>query len=83
MDRNSIRKYARRNNLVLPKCMRKVAWSLMICAMPREVARSIQSRLGELKISKARYEDLLGETDHYYPEYLKLLSTQVLGWKIC
>jgi len=36
----------------------------------------VRSRLGELKISKARYEDLLGEANHYYPEYLKLLATQ-------
>jgi intergrase/recombinase len=45
----------------------------MIKAMPREVARFIQSRFGELKISEARYEDLLGEADQYYPGYLKLL----------
>jgi len=33
----------------------------MIKAMSKEVARFIRSRFGELKISEARYEDLLGE----------------------
>jgi len=70
LDRNSVRKYAKRNNLILPKYIRKVAWRLMIRVMPREVARFIQSRLGELRISEARYEDLLGEADTYYPKYL-------------
>jgi intergrase/recombinase len=54
--------------------MRKVAWRLMIKAMPRKVARFIQSRFGELKISEARYEDLLSEADGYYPKYLEMLS---------
>lgn len=39
-------------------------------AMPREVARFIQSRFGKLKVSEARYEDLLSEADGYYPKYL-------------
>ena len=39
----------------------------MVQAMPREVARFIQSRFGELRISEARYEDLLSEADSYYP----------------
>jgi len=72
-DRNSVRKYAKRNNLVLPKYMRKVAWRLMVKIMPREVARFIQSRFGELRISEARYEDLLGEADQHYPKYLEKL----------
>jgi len=33
----------------------------MVQTMPREVARFIQSRFSELKISEARYEDLLNE----------------------
>ena len=74
IDRNAVRKYAKRHNLVLPKYMRKIAWRLMIKAMPREVARFIQSRFGELKISEARYEDLLSEADQHYPRYLKLVS---------
>jgi len=58
--------------------MRKVAWRLMVRAMPREVARFIQSRFGELKISEARYEDLLSEADEYYPRYLRLLQNDLL-----
>jgi hypothetical protein len=41
--------------------------------MPREVVRLIQSCLRELKISEARYEDLLGEAGHCYFSYLKPL----------
>jgi len=33
----------------------------MIKTLSQEVARFIQSRFGELKISEARYKDLLGE----------------------
>jgi len=33
----------------------------MIKAMPKEVVRFIQSRFGELRVSEARYEDLLRE----------------------
>jgi intergrase/recombinase len=53
--------------------MRKVAWRLMVRVMPREVARFIQSHFGELKVSEARYEDLLSEADRYYPKYLSQL----------
>jgi intergrase/recombinase len=74
VDRNSVRKYARRHGLLPPKYMRKVAWRLMVRAMPREVARFIQSRFGELKVSEARCEDLLSEADTYYPEYLNYLG---------
>ena len=45
--------------------------------MPREVARFIQSRFGELKTSEARYEDLLSEADNYYPKYLEKLRELV------
>jgi intergrase/recombinase len=68
-------KYARRNKLLQLKCVCKVTWRLMIRVMPREVARFIQSRFGELKISEARYEDLLSEADQYYSSYLNSLST--------
>ena len=77
VDRNSVRKYAKRNGLLQPKYMRKVAWRLMIRVMPREVARFVQSRLGELRISEARYEDLLSEADEYYPKYLSYLQTLI------
>jgi len=79
VNRRPLEKYVRNHDPLLSKYMKKVAWRLMIRVMPREVTRFIQSRFGELKISEARYEDLLGEADQYYPEYLKLLSTQVLG----
>jgi len=46
----------------------------MIKVISREVARFIQSRFGELKISEARYEDLLSEADEYYSKYLNYLS---------
>jgi intergrase/recombinase len=42
--------------------------------MSREIARFIQSRFGELKISEARYEDLLSEADEHYPKYLEHLN---------
>jgi len=54
----------------LPKYVRKISWRLMVKAMSREVARFIQSRFRELKVSKARYEDLLSEADEKYLEYL-------------
>jgi intergrase/recombinase len=49
----------------------------MIKMLPREVARFIQSRFGELKVSEARYEDLLSEADEYYLKYLNCLSSKV------
>jgi intergrase/recombinase len=55
--------------------MRKVAWRLMVRAMPREVARFVQSRLGELRVSEARCEDLLSEADEYYPKYLEYMRS--------
>ncbi|MEM4976916.1 MAG: integrase, partial [Desulfurococcaceae archaeon] len=67
IDRNSVRRYARRYSLTLPKMFRKVSWRIMVQTMPREVARFIQSRFGELRVSEARYEDLLSEADEYYP----------------
>jgi intergrase/recombinase len=42
----------------------------MIKTLSQEVARFIQSRFGELKISEARYKDLLSEADEHYPKYL-------------
>jgi intergrase/recombinase len=73
INRHQVRKYAKRHGLLLPKYMRKIAWRLMIKAMSREVARFIQSRFGELRVSEARYEDLLSEADENYPKYLKHL----------
>ena len=42
--------------------------------LPREVTRFIQSGFGELKVSEARYEDLLSEADEHYPKYLNYLQ---------
>jgi len=77
VNRHQVTKYAKRHNLVLPKYMRKISWRLMIKVMPREVARFIQSRLGELRVSEARYEDLLSEADENYPKYLKAVKQQL------
>jgi intergrase/recombinase len=46
----------------------------MVKTMPREIARFVQSRFGGLKISEARYEDLLSEADERYPKYLNYLN---------
>jgi len=69
ISRYPITDYVKSHGLLLPKYVRKVAWRLMVKVMPREVARFIQSRFGELKVSEARYEDLLSEADEYYPKY--------------
>ncbi len=77
IDRHSIRRYATRHNLLTPKYMRKAAWRLMVQVMSREVVRFIQSRFGELKVSEARYEDLLSEADKYYPSYIDYLRKNI------
>ncbi|MEM1805943.1 MAG: integrase, partial [Ignisphaera sp.] len=78
IDRNSVRRYAKRHNLTLPKMFRKVSWRIMVQTMPKEVARFIQSRFGELKTSEARYEDLLTEADKHYPRYIEKLIRESL-----
>ncbi|MEM0083131.1 MAG: hypothetical protein QW102_01280 [Candidatus Nezhaarchaeales archaeon] len=45
----------------------------MVQNVSRRVARFVQSRFGELGISKARYEDLLKSADEYYLRYLSTL----------
>ena len=74
LNRDILTKYVKRHNLVLPKYIRKYSWRLMVKTLGREIARFLQSRFGELKISEARYEDLLSEADEKYPEYLKYLK---------
>jgi len=76
-DRRTVTRYAIRHGLLAPKYMRKVSWRLAIKAMPREVVRFIQSRFGELKVSEARYEDLLSEVDEYYPKYLSYIRQNI------
>jgi intergrase/recombinase len=61
----------------MPKYVRKIAWRLMIKAMPREFARFIQSKFGELKISEAKYEDLLSGADQHYPGCLEKLREEL------
>ena len=77
ISRRSIEKFVHGHGLLAPKYMRKASWRLMIQVMSREVARFIQSRLGELKISEARYEDLLSEADKYYPSYIDYLRKSI------
>ncbi len=76
-NKRVVSRFAKKNNLIMPKFMRKVAWRLMIKAMDREVAKFVQSRFGELSVSEARYEDLLTEADQAYPSYLKLLKEEL------
>ena len=52
VSRSPVARYAKRHGLLPLKHMRKVAWRLMVRVMPREVARFIQSRFGELKVSE-------------------------------
>ncbi|MFZ8791617.1 MAG: hypothetical protein ACO2OS_04990 [Thermosphaera aggregans] len=77
VKRRPLEKYVKRRNILLHKYMRKAVWRLMIRVMPREVARFIQSKFGELKIPVARYEDLLSEADENYPRYLDLLTSGI------
>jgi intergrase/recombinase len=75
VNRRPLEVYVKRRGLLLPKYMRKAAWRIMVKVMPREVARFIQSRFGELKVSEARYEDLLSEADEHYSKYLSYLQS--------
>ena len=77
MDRNSARKYAKRNEPLPSKYMRKATWRLMIRALLGEVTRFIEGRLRELKISEARYEDLLSEANGNYPKCLNSISSSI------
>jgi len=74
-----VRIYAKRHSLLAPKYMRKISWRLMVKAMNREVARFIQSRFGELRISEARYEDLLSEADEHYPKYIEIIGQSIFN----
>jgi len=77
VDRTGFHRYVRRHGLVLPKMMRKLSWRVMVSSVPREIARFLQSRLGELSVSEARYEDLLSEADAAYPKYLEALRARL------
>jgi len=73
-NRNQFRKYIKRRGLLLPEMIRKATWRLMVKAMSREAARFVQSRFGELRISKVRYGDLLSEADDVYLKYLEAVK---------
>ncbi|HEW64468.1 hypothetical protein [Fervidicoccus fontis] len=48
VNKDHVTRYAKRNNLILPKYMRKVSWRLMIKAMSREVSRFILRLVDEI-----------------------------------
>ena len=76
-DHRVVSRYTGRHGLVPPKMMRKLSWRIMVSAVPREVARFLQSRLGELSVAESRYEDLLSEADAAYPKYLEVLRARL------
>jgi len=76
-DHRVVSRYMKRHGLVPPKMMRKLSWRIMVSAVPREVARFLQSRLGELSVAESRYEDLLSEADAAYPRYLEALRARL------
>ena len=82
ISKRPVERYIKRRNLLMPKYIRKIAWRLMIKAMPREVARFIQSRFGELKISEAGHEDLLSEADQHYSKYLEKIWEELAGARV-
>jgi len=53
INRHQVKKYARRHGLVLPKCMRKVSWRLMIKTTSREV-HAVSFRRATDKRSRVR-----------------------------
>ncbi len=74
LTRHQVYRYAKRHGFVAPKMLRKLAWMFMRPSMGAEAARFAQSRLGELRVDEARYEDLLSEADEAYPRYLAKLE---------
>ena len=76
-DRSSVSDYANYHNLLRPKYLRKLNWRMLEVVIPKEdVARFIQSRLGEIekKITKAVYSDLLTKADLWYPDVMEVLE---------
>jgi hypothetical protein len=70
IDRRTVTRYTTGHNLLTLKHMRKVSWRLMMKVMLRGIAMFVKSRFGELRISEARYEDLLSEVVKHYPKYI-------------
>jgi len=55
--------------------MRKVNWRILTQIVSnKDVARFIQSRLGELRIPEARYGDMLSRADEEHPRFLEKLK---------
>jgi hypothetical protein len=78
VNRNSVRKYASRNKLLLPKYVRKVAWRLMIKVMPREVAKEIPAEV--LKELVEELTQALGITQEEYERITEYdLSEDIVG----
>jgi hypothetical protein len=78
VSKRVLTKYVKRRNLLLPKYVRKMSWRLMIKVISREVTRFIQSRFGELKISEARHEGLLGEANEGYLKYMDYVNRNLM-----
>jgi len=58
VDRKDLWEYVKRHSLLRPKYPRKVNWRILTQVISyKDVARFTQSRLGELKVSEARYGD--------------------------
>ena len=70
---NLLLRLTRDYNTLVSKLLSRKSRKPMIKALFREIARFIRSGFGELKISEARYENLLGEADEYHREYLRHL----------
>ncbi|WP_083756350.1 integrase [Hyperthermus butylicus] len=76
VHRRSVERYVSRHGLMRPGLLRKASWQLLIASgVPREVARFIHSRFGELRVSESYYEGLVREADQWYPRYLKHLKS--------
>ncbi len=74
-DRRLPTRFAEKHGLLLPKYLRKLHWRIMLKVIKdRAIARFIQSRFGELRISEERYEDLLTEADTEYPMLMQVLK---------
>ncbi|RLG82263.1 MAG: hypothetical protein DRO40_08100 [Thermoprotei archaeon] len=58
-DRRKVSSYAKDHGLLRPKLLRKLHWRIATkIIQDKDIARFIQSRLGELRISETRYGDI-------------------------
>ncbi|MEM4593114.1 MAG: integrase, partial [Sulfolobales archaeon] len=73
-ESTTVSRYFTRHDLLRPKYLRKLNWRVLTRVVPdKDVCRFVQSRLGELRVSEARYGDLLREADRLYPKALEAL----------